>query len=109
MGEKLKTIFMPFSLVRKNLMSLIGFELICRLLSVFVFFPILTWMQRLFLLFNGTTAIAAYNYKRFLLNPLTWVVLIAQALLITVFAMFERFALVDTLHASKCRKKLGIK
>ena len=108
MGEKLKTIFMPFSLVRKNLMSLIGFELICRLLSVFVFFPILTWMQRLFLLFNGTTAIAAYNYKRFLLNPLTWVVLIAQALLITVFAMFERFALVDTLHASKCRKKLGI-
>ena len=98
----LQAAFTPFGLLRRNLKSLICFELIYRLLTLMVFFPLLTWMQRLFLLFNKTSAIAAYNLQSFLRNPLTWLVLLAMGFLITVFASFERFALVDALHASKC-------
>ena len=98
----LKSAFTPFGLVRKNVLSLIGFELICRILAVMVFFPLLTWVQRLFLIFNGTTTIAAYNAVRFIKNPLTWLVFLILCFMIVIFAMFERLALVDALHASRC-------
>ena len=98
----LKETFTPFGLVLTNLRSLVGFEIMCRLLAIMVFFPILTWMQRLFLLIGGTNTIAAYNVTGLLKNPLTWLVLVVMCFLIVIFAMFERLALVDALHASKC-------
>ena len=109
MIEFLKMVFEPLLLLKNNARSLIVFELICRGLSVFVIFPLLTWVQRLFLLFNSTSTIAAYNSLQFVLNPLTYVVLIVMALIITVFSMFERFALVDALHASKCGMKRSVR
>ena len=105
----LKPLLMPLQLVRINLRSLIGFELICRLLCALVFFPLLTWMQRLFLIFNASRSITARNLSSFLRNPLTWVVLIIQALLMTTFALFERFALVDALQASQHGIKLSVR
>lgn len=111
--KKIKVIFNliiePLRLMRINARSLILFELICRLLTVFVFYPLITWIQRLFLLFNGTKTIAAYNFKWFIRNPLTYVVLIVMAIMITIFSLFERFALVDALHASKCGIKRSVK
>lgn len=105
----LKQVFSPLSLVKENIRSLMGFQVICRLLAVLVFFPLLDWLQRLFLLVNGTPVIAAYNLSRVRANPLTWVVVALIALLLTVFAMFERFAIVDALHASRNRKRLTVR
>ena len=68
----------------------------------FSFFPALTWMQRLLLLVNGTSNVTADNAKTFLCNPLTWVVLFFMCVIMTVCAMFERFAITDALHASRC-------
>ena len=98
----IKDAIAPLYLLRKNLKSLILFELIYRLLTLMVFFPVLTWMERLFLLFNKTSTIAAYNLHSFLRNPMTWIVLLLMGILITVFASFERFAITDALHASRC-------
>ena len=105
----LKTVFTPFGLLRENFRSLIGFELIYRALALMVFFPLLTWMQRLLLLFNGTNTIAAYNMDSFMRNPLTWVVFGCIGLIMTVFSLFERYALVDALHASKCGRRMTIR
>ena len=101
----LKTAFSPLGLLRWNLRSLICFELIYRLLTLMVFFPLLTWMQRLFLVFNKTSTIASYNLSSFLRNPMTWFVLLLMGITITVFASFERFAIVDALHASRLGKR----
>ena len=102
----LKEVFTPFGLVKENIRSLLGFQMICRLLTVLVFFPLLSWLLRLLLVFNGTSVIAAYNLGRVKWNPLTWAVVALIALLVTIFSMFERFAIVDALHASRCRKRL---
>ena len=103
--RKLKSAVMPLRLMKRNLRSLICFELIYRLLTLMVFFPVLTWMQRLFLIANRSSSIAAYNLRHFLRNPFTWLILLVMGVLITVFASFERFALVDALHASRRGKR----
>ena len=104
--QKLKiwftSIFAPFWLLKQNFGSLIRFELLYRALALLVFFPVLTWMQRLLLLVNGTSNVTADNAKTFLCNPLTWVVLFFMCVAMTVCAMFERFAITDALHASRC-------
>jgi glycerophosphoryl diester phosphodiesterase len=79
---------------------LIGFEIVFRLLTFLVIFPILTWTQRLWLVGNRTKVIAWYNAKEFLLNPITWIVLIFMIMVLVWAAMFEQFAIYDTLHAS---------
>ncbi|MBQ8987988.1 MAG: glycerophosphoryl diester phosphodiesterase membrane domain-containing protein [Lachnospiraceae bacterium] len=79
---------------------MIGFEIVFRLLTFLVIFPILTWTQRLWLVGNRTKVIAWYNAKEFLLNPITWIVLIFMIMFLVWAAMFEQFAIYDTLHAS---------
>ncbi len=93
---------LPFAQMRGNTLSLIKFEIIYKLMTIFIFFPILSWMMRLLLIVNGTKVVAAFNASSLLTNPLTWVVGLVTVILLTIFASFERFAIVDTLHASKC-------
>jgi hypothetical protein len=54
----------------------------------------------LWLVGNRTKVIAWYNAKEFLLNPITWIVLIFMIMVLVWAAMFEQFAIYDTLHAS---------
>lgn len=97
----MKAVIRPFSLLRENSKSLIGFEIIFRILTYLVLFPILTWAQRLWLLGNKTKVIAWYNVSSFATNPITWIVGIGMIFLLVAAAMFEQFAIYDTLHASK--------
>ena len=96
----LKSVLRPFGLVRENIKSLIAFEMIFRILTFLVLFPILTWTQRLWLIGNRTNVIAWYNAGSFVKNPITWIVLIFMILLMSAATMFEKFAIYDTLHAS---------
>ena len=108
MTKILDALTAPIHLLRRNLKGLIGFELIYRTLTILVFFPLLTWVERLILVVNHTSNIAAYNYKRTYRNPMTWLVLLVIIILLSIFALFERFALVDCLHASKVGRKLSV-
>ena len=100
LGRWLKRVLSPIWLLKENVRSLIGFEIVFRLLTFLVIFPILTWTQRLWLVGNRTKVIAWYNAREFLLNPITWIVLIFMIMLLVWAAMFEQFAIYDTLHAS---------
>ena len=100
LGRWLKRVLSPIWLLKENVRSLIGFEIVFRLLTFLVIFPILTWTQRLWLVGNRTKVIAWYNAKEFLLNPITWIVLIFMIMFLVWAAMFEQFAIYDTLHAS---------
>ena len=105
----LMRVLVPFGLVRENLRGIMLFEALYRLLVWLVFFPILTWIYRLLPFVNGTSIIAAYNINSVFRNPLSWLVFLLLAVLMTVFASFERFAIVDALHASKCGLKRSVK
>ena len=96
----LKSVLRPFGLLRENIKSLIAFEMIFRILTFLVLFPILTWTQRLWLIGNRTEVIAWYNAGSFVKNPVTWVVLLFMIFLMSAATMFEKFAIYDTLHAS---------
>ncbi len=91
----------PFRLMGRNTGSIIKFELLYKIVTFLIFFPILGWVQRLLLVVNNTRIVAAYNLKSVKSNPLTYLVLLLMILLLTIFAAFERFAIVDALHASK--------
>ena len=97
----LKGVLSPIWLLKENIRSLIAFEFVFRLLTFLVIFPIMTWTQRLWLLGNKTRVIAWYNARDFLTNPITWIVLLFMILLLVGTAMFEQFAIYDTLHASR--------
>ena len=96
----LRGVLRPFGLLWENLKSLIAFEVIFRLLAFLVLFPILSWAQRLWLIGNRTKVIAWYNAKHFIMNPITWIVLLLMILLLAAAALFEQFAIYDMLHAS---------
>ena len=100
--EYFKSVLSPFVLMRGNTLSIIKFELIYRIMALLIFFPVFSWMQRLLLIVNGTKVVAAFNLNSFMGNPLTWVVLLLMVIFLTVVASFERFAVTDTLHASRC-------
>ena len=101
MATSVKNVFSPFGLLSENGKSLIAFEMIFRMLVYLVLFPILTWSQRLWLIGNRTKVIAWYNAGSFVKNPLTWIVMILMIFLMAEAAIFEQFALYDTLHASR--------
>lgn len=107
--EWLQSVLLPFGLVRENVGGLVRFEVFYRILTYLVFFPLLTWLYRLLPFVNGTSVIASYNIKRVAFNPLSWIVLALTAVLMTLFAAFERFAIVDALHASHCGMKRSAK
>ena len=95
----------PFGLMKKNFGNLVAFEVNFRLFTFFVLFPIMTCLERLWLVGNKTTVITWDNLLEIIKNPLTWIVLILLGILLVMGTMFEQFALYDTLHACKCGQK----
>ena len=104
-----KGVMRPFGLIKGNFKSLIGFSVTFRLLTFFVLFPILTFMERLWLVTNKTPVIAWYNIGVIIKNPFTWIVLILMAALLVTAAMFEQFALYDALHAFRFGMKRSVR
>ena len=101
-----RTMFTPYQKTAHNIGSILRFELTYRLLSVLVFFPALGGMQRVLLWVNRATNVAAYNAGHMLRNPLSWIVLLAEGIMLTIFAMLEQFALSEAVHASYCGHKI---
>ena len=84
-----------------NLRGMVNFEIIYRMLSFFVFFPCMLGLERLLLMVNRNSNIAAYNMDRMLLNPLSWIVFLLLVTLVGIFALVEQFAVSDAVHASR--------
>ena len=105
----LKGVLRPFALMKENSRSLIAFEVIFRILTFLVLFPIMTWMQRLWLIGNKTKVIAWYNAGTFIRNPISWIVFFVMVLMLVAAVSFEQFAIYDTLQASKWGKKKTVR
>ena len=103
------TVMQPFGLMKKNFGNIIAFEVNFRLFTFFVLFPIMTCLERLWLIGNKTTVITWDNIIEVIKNPITWIILIVLGILLVAGTMFEQFALYDTLHACKCGQKRTLK
>ena len=89
------TVMKPFGLMKKNFGNIIAFEVNFRLFTFFVLFPVMTRLERLWLIGNKTTVITWDNLFEIIKNPLTWIVLILLGILLVFGTMFEQFALYD--------------
>ena len=89
------TVMKPFGLMKKNFGNIIAFEVNFRLFTFFVLFPVMTCLERLWLIGNKTTVITWDNLFEIIKNPLTWIVLILLGILLVFGTMFEQFALYD--------------
>ena len=74
---------------------MVAFEVNFRLFTFFVLFPVMTCLERLWLIGNKTTVITWDNLFEIIKNPLTWIVLILLGILLVFGTMFEQFALYD--------------
>jgi len=96
----------PVSLVFANLRGLVNFEIQYRLLCLFVFFPVLIYIERLLLVVNGYTNITWENTAETLRNPLTWLTLVLLVVAVTLFAEIEQFSIISAIHASYSGRRI---
>ena len=87
-------------MIKDNFGSLVGYEIVFRILAFLVLFPIISWAEKLWLVGNKTNVIAWYNIGSFIKNPVSWIVLIFMIAVLTWGSMVELFSLYDAMHAS---------
>ncbi len=51
-----------FEMIKDNFGSLIGYEVVFRILAFLVLFPVISWAEKLWLVGNKTNVIAWYNH-----------------------------------------------
>ena len=104
-----RSITEPFELIKDNFGSLVAYEVFCRLMAFLVLFPIIMWVEKLWLVGNKTNVIAWYNAGSFIKNPVSWIVLLFMIGVISWGTMVEQFSLYDTMHASKSGLKRNVR
>lgn len=118
--EELKSLlgvgYHPKRMVRKTFMLLNGnfgsfmrFEILYKLISFFLFYPFLEFMERQALRISGVYYLSNYNLRNVIKNPIVWIMLFGVLLLMSVFTAVEFFALSSAIHASRNKVKITAK
>ncbi len=92
-----------------NIKTLIGFELVYKLLSVFIFTPIFLRLFNLIMKFSGYTYLTFENVIPFLMNPMTLLFLLILIILITFYTVIDLSTIIIILDNSYQKKKIKIK
>lgn len=95
-----------FILLKRNFGALIRYEILYKLLSFLVFFPLLEAMERLSLRFAGVYYISNYNLRMVLRTPAFWAAMAIVILSMAIFISLEFFGLSYGLHASYSKRRV---
>ena len=94
--------------IKYNISTLIGFELIFKLLSLMFFTPIFLKSFTLIMKLTGFKYITLENVFTFLFKPVTIVMLIILLLLMMLYTMFDITTIIIILDSSYHKKKIKI-
>ena len=97
------------NLIKYNFKTLVGFELLYKLLSVFIFVPIFLSLFNLITKVSGYSYITLENVLAFLTNPLAFIFLLILIILITFYTFIDISTILIILDSSYQKKKIGIK
>ncbi len=92
-----------------NFKSLVGFELIYKVLSTIIFVPLFLGIFRLITKVSGYEYLTLENIGSFLLNPLTLLFLIILILILTFYTLIDISTVIVILDMSYQGKKITIK
>ena len=92
-----------------NIKSLVGFELIYKLVSVFIFTPIFLTLFDLITKVSGYKYLTFENVIAFLSKPITIIFLFLLIILITFYTLIDLSTVIIILDSSYQKKKVKIK
>ena len=90
----------PLKLLAANLKGMVLFQVLYRIVTMLIFFPVLIYVERALLVVNNSSTLTQANAIKAMMNPLTWMVLIVMWFLMSVFISIEQFGTYSILHAS---------
>lgn len=96
-----------FALISHNAGALIRYEILYKLASFLIFFPLLETMERLSLRIVGVYYISNYNLRMVLSSPAFWVAMSVILLALAIFIALEFFGLSYGLYASFHHRKVS--
>ena len=94
-------------LLSKNLGGFLRFEILFKLLSVFVFFPLIDRFERIALRLSGIRYLSNYNLHRTLSNPIVWLTCLLILIFTGLFSAAEMLGLSVGIHAAYNGEKLS--
>ena len=96
----MNTFQQSFYLLKKNLRSIVGFEIVYRLFCIALMLPCVTACFQLSLRLAGYHYLSGDRIFSYLVRPTTIVILCFVLLLLSVITVFEIFCLIPAFHAS---------
>lgn len=104
--ERFKDTKRAFSLIKGNAGALIRYEILYKLASFVIFFPLLEQMEKIALRVAGVYYISNYNLRMVLRSPAFWAAMTVIVIALAVFISIEFFGLSYGIHASYCGQKV---
>lgn len=104
----MKKVKKVLEIIKYNISTLIGFELIFKILSLMFFTPIFLKSFTLIMKLTGYNYITFENVISFLLKPATIVMIILLLLLMMLYSMFDITTIIVILDSSYQKKKIKI-
>lgn len=104
----MKHIKKSFYMIRYNLKTLVGFELLFKLLSIFLFTPLFIHIFDFIMKVRGYHYLTFENIIPFFIHPLTICLLILLVLLMMIYTMFDITTIIIILDCSYQKKIINI-
>ncbi|MGI5892242.1 MAG: glycerophosphoryl diester phosphodiesterase membrane domain-containing protein, partial [Bacillota bacterium] len=95
-----RLLFINYVLIKNNIWTLVGFELLYKLLGILIIIPGAGGLFSLARYISGYTYITSGNLFDFILSPATIIIFIVIALLISLYILLEIFTFVVIFEAS---------
>lgn len=92
----------------KNLRTIIWFELFYKLITIFVFLPLIGGLVWLIMNITGHPYLAPDNIGSFLINPLTWIGVIVIIIALTAYTIFDVATIIIILDAGRQKKQIKV-
>ena len=95
-------------LLRRNLRSLVEFEIVYKLIAVIVATPLLYWLFSLTFKIAGISYVSNDNIKNYLTSPLAWLMILIVLAILAFVSLFDIVAVIEAMHASAFDKDIAV-
>ena len=97
------------NIIKYNFKTLIGFEILYKLLSSIIFVPLFLEIFKLITKISGYSYLTLENIINFLLNPITIIFLVILIMVLTFYTLIDISTIIIILDSSYNEKKISIK
>ena len=97
-----------FSLLATNILTLLVFEVVYKLIAYFACKPLINALFILAFKVSGYNFISNMNISRIITNPFSWIIIIGVLFLVSFYMLFDICCIVLCFHASYHRQKIPL-